>query len=147
MKRMIDGVIKCLANSGGYELFDDGEIAVIINFCFPEGYWPITLNSKAISIMAGHINHGDESDISKWCINANGGIKWETVTFASDGINMGYGYNSISYRFTFTNSENRSAFLKELFGKDIKPQEGVNTTPFAVPVSMLLVEFDGSMEY
>lgn len=147
MKRMIDGIINCLAGSGGYNLIDDGSISATIKFCFPEGYWPITLNSKPLSIMAGHINHGDESDIANWCFDAVDGPKWTTVSFSSDSINMGNGYNSISYMFTFPNSEYRVAFLKELFGKDIKPQEGINITPFAVPVSMLLVAFDGSMEY
>lgn len=146
MKRMIDGIINCLADSGGYELLDDGEIAVDIKFCFPEGYWPIALNSKAFSIMPGHINHGDESDIANWCFNANRDIKWNTVAFAGDIINVGYGYNYIIYHFTFGDSANRAAFLKELFGKDITTQEE-NITPFAVPVSMLLVAFDGSMEY
>lgn len=147
MKRMIDGIINCLAESGGYDLSNAGDIAATIFFQFPEGYWPITLSSKPLSIMPGYIKHADESDIANWCFDAVDGPKWTTVYFAGDGINMGYGYNSISYKFTFPNSENRAAFLKELFGKGIKPQEGMNTTPFAVPVSMLLVAFDGSMEY
>lgn len=147
MKRLIDGIINYLAESGGYQLIDEGDIAATIFFRFPEGYWPITLNSKPLSIMSGHINHGDESDIANWCFDAVDGPKWTTVCFNSDRINMGSGYNSITYMFTFPNSENRATFLKELFGKDIKPQEGINITPFAVPVSMLLVAFDGSMEY
>lgn len=147
MKRMIDGIINCLAESRGYELSNYGEIAATIYFSFPEGYWPITLNSKPLSIMSGHINHADESDIANWCFDSVDGPKWTTVSFAGDEINKGYGYNSISFKFTFPNSENRSAFLKELFGKDIKSEEGMITTPFAVPVSMLLVAFDGSMEY
>ncbi len=147
MKRMIDGVINCLAESGGYELNDDGSITATIKFCFPEGYWPITLNSKPFSIMPGHINHGDESNISNWCFNEKIETNWSSVNFISDAINYGYGYNYISYQFTFGNQANRTAFLKEIFGKDIKPQEGLNVSPFAVPVSMLLVAFDGSFEY
>lgn len=147
MKRMIDGIINYLAENGEYELLDDVDIGLNINFFFPEGYWPITLNSKPLSIMPGYIKHADESDISNWCFDTVDGPKWTTVSFVSDSINMGYGYNSITYKFVFPNSENRAAFLKELFGKDIKPQEGVNMSPFAVPVSMLLVAFDGSIDY
>ena len=147
MKRMIDGVVNCLAESGGYQLIDEGNIALSIKFCFPEGYWPISLKSKPLSIMPGHINHGDESDIAIWCFDAVDGPKWTTVSFNSDSINMGTGRSNITFIFTFPNSEHRAAFLKELFGKDIKPQEGINITPFAVPVSMVLVPFDGSMEY
>ena len=146
MKRMIDGIINCLAKSGGYVLNDDGEIAADIKFCFPEGYWPICLNSKPFSILPGHINHGDESDIANSCFNANRNVKWNTVAFSSDSINMGYGYNFIMYHFTFDTAINRAAFLKDMFGKEITGQEE-DITPFAVPVSMALVPFEGSSEY
>lgn len=146
MKRMIDGIINCLAESGRCELFDDGEIGVNINFCFPEGYWPICLNSKPFSILPGHINHGDESDIANSCFDANRDIKWNSVAFKSDSINMGYGHNEITYHLTFATASGRAAFLKEMFGKEITGHEE-DITPFAVPVSMALVTFKGSMEY
>lgn len=146
MKRMIDGIINCLAESGTCELFDEGEIAANITFRFPEGYWPISLSSKPFSILPGKINHGDESDIANSCFTAEGTVKWNTVAFLSDSINNGYGYNLITYHFTFNNASDRAEFLKELYGNDIKGL-GVNIFPFAVPVSMLLVSFDGKMEY
>ena len=146
MKRMIDGIINCLAESGGCKLLDVGEIAANIAFRFPEGYWPISLSSKSFSILPGKINHGDESDISNSCFNAEGTVMWKTVGFISDSINMGYGYNEIMYHFTFVNLPKRAAFLKELFGKDITGNEE-NIIPFSNPVSMLLVAFEGRMEY
>ena len=145
MKRMIEGIINCLAESGGCELLDDGEIGANIIFNFPEGYWPISLNSKSFSILPGKINHGDESDIANSCFPAEGYVIWNTVGFIGDSINMGYGYNSITYHFTFENAPKRAAFLKELFGKDITGNEDIIT--FSNPVSMVLVAFEGRMEY
>ena len=145
MKRMIEGIINFPVESGGYEIIDDGDIGALIKFIFPQGYWPISLNSKPFSIMPGHINHGDENDMANWCFNVDGRIKWKTVAFNSDSINEDYGYNYISFLFYFNNADDRSAFLKELFGKDITNKEDI--TPFAVPVSMILVAFDGSTQY
>lgn len=147
MKRMIDGVINCLAESGEYVLFDDGETAVTIDFRFPEGYWPISLNSKPFSILPGHIDHANESDIAGTsCFSGSSNQKWTTVAFAGDGINKGNGYNYITYKIAFNNTTDREAFLKELYGEDIILQE-VNTTPFAVPVYLVLLPFSGEMEY
>lgn len=146
MKRMIDGIINWVAESGGCELLDDGEIGANIVFTFPEGYWPISLNSKSFSILPGKINHGDESDISNLCFTAEGNVVWNTVGFISDSINTGYGYNNIRYHFTFENALNRATFLKELFGKDITGNKE-DIIPFSNPVSMLLVAFEGRMEY
>ena len=146
MKRMIDGLINYLVERGGCELFDDGGFFANIEFRFPEGYWPISLCSKPLSILPGHINHGDESDIAAWCFDASESPKWDAVAFTTDVINAGYGYNSITFHFTFSDSANREAFLKELFGKEISGQ-AKDITSFAIPVSMLLVAFDGRMEY
>lgn len=143
MKRMIDGILNYSVTKGRLGIADDTTISV--DFYFPLGYWPISLNSKPFSILPGRIMFGDDSsDISNICFDSSQDPKYSTVIFASGAVNVSrYGDNYISYSLTFSNKANRDAFIAQLFG----PGATNDASDFVCPVSMLLVAFDGAVDY
>lgn len=143
MKRMIDGILNYSVTKGRLGIADDTTISV--DFYFPRGYWPISLNSKPFNILPGRIMFGDDtSDISSICFDSDEAPKYATITFASATINNSItGHNYISYSFTFGNKANRDAFIAQLFGSGATN----DASDFACPVSMLLVAFGGAGDY
>lgn len=143
MKRMIDGIINYSVTKGLLGIADDTRISV--DFYFPRGYWPISLNSKPFSILPGRIMFGDDqSDIKDICFNSTQDPKFSRVIFASAAVNAsGYDYNFISYSFNFSNKADRDAFIAQLFG----PGATTDASEFVCPISMLLVAFDGASDY
>ena len=143
MKRMIDAIINYSVTKGHLGIADDTTISV--DFQFPIGYWPISLNSKPFSILPGRIMFGDDqSDISNICFDSNQAQKYTAVTFSSAAVNAsGYKYNYLSYSFKFANKAKRDAFIAQLFG----PGATNDASEFVYPISMLLVAFDGASDY
>lgn len=143
MKRMIDGIINFSVTKGRLGIANDTSISV--DFHFPLGYWPISLNSKPFSILPGRIMFGDDqSNISNICFDSTQDPKFSRVIFASGAVNASnYEYNYISYSFNFADKARRDAFIAQLFG----PGATNDASEFVCPISMLLVAFDGASDY
>lgn len=143
MKRMIDGIINYSVTKGLLEIDDDTSISV--DFYFPLGYWPISLNSKPFSILPGRIMFGDEqSDIRNICFNSTQDTTYSSVKFSSGAVNDSDNEdNFITYTFAFGNKAIRDKFIAQLFG----PGATNGAREFVTPISMLLVAFDGSSAY
>ena len=143
MKRMIDGIINYSVTTGALTL--DSDTAISIKFDFPLGYWPISLNSKNLSILPGRIMFGDDAtDISAYCFGGEGTLLFSTVTFSSGSINVpDSNHNNLCFQITFGNKVNRDVFIESLFGKGATNE----STEFATPVSMLLVAFSGIADF
>lgn len=143
MKRMIDGIINYSVTKG--RLGIAGDTSISVDFHFPLGYWPISLNSKPFSILPGRIMFGDDqSDISNICFDSSQDPKFTSVIFASGAVNASnYENNYISFSFNFANKARRDEFIAQLFGPGASDGAG----EFVCPISMLLVTFDGASDY
>ena len=144
MKRMIDGIINYSVKKGKL-IIPDGNSAVI-GFVFPLGYYPLSLSSEPMSILPGRINWGDDTSvITDLFHNSDGTAIASSIVFYGGQINhCEYGENRIDYTLTFADGSRRDKFVKTLFGEDAIIEDG--DPEFAVPVSMILVPFSGSME-
>ena len=146
MKRMVDGIIDGQITQGDYGSSNDTNAS--ITFKFPYGYWPLSLISVPFSILPGHIDWGNDADISGICFPI-GERYFESVSFNSGTLNLTQNGeqmpNSVTYYFTFANKANRDAFVKSLFGATATPTNG-NTivAEFSTPVYALLTRVGGA---
>ena len=144
MKRMIDGIINYSVKKG--KLIIPDENSAVIGFVFPLGFYPLSLSSKALSILPGRMKWGDDtSNIKEMCFNSTSSTIASSIVFYGGQINnYDYGENRIDYTLTFVNGPMRDEFVKSLFGEGAAIEDG--DPEFAIPVSMILVPFSGSME-
>ena len=140
MKRMLDGIIFDQITNGKFTIRGDTQIDV--SFHFPEGYWPISLSSKPFSVLPGFVYMGENANVNDVCFNSTANQVWTTVEGFGGTINMGYGYNTVDYLFSFANKTNRDEFIETLFGKGATE----DSNHFATPVSAVLVKTLASAE-
>lgn len=138
MKRMIDGVIHYSVTRGYLSIISDAEAT--IGFNFPKGYWPIALSSKSFSVLPGRIDPNDTTAHEfRGLVNS----LWNECTVYSASANSEYNTNNyVEYSFKTGSKLDRDALLTEFFGKEWNEE----STEFIIPVSMVLVPFDGIID-
>lgn len=139
MKRMIDGIIHYSVARGYLSIINDTEASV--GFNFPKGYWPIALSSKSFSVLPGRIDPHD-TKANEFRAEGMQSIWLECVPYAAAANIEDYAENTMEYRFKTSSKVKRDALLTEFFGKEWNEE----STEFIIPVSMVLVPFDGTIE-